>query len=87
MAKKKTFLKFFPIVAIGTSAGGLEAIMELLQNLPANTGMVFIYIQHMDPGFPSQLASILSRANKMKVQAVINGLKVEPASKKYIKAG
>lgn len=34
----------FPVVAIGASAGGLEAMMELLKYLPANTGMAFIMI-------------------------------------------
>jgi len=41
--KKKS--SYFPVVAIGASAGGLEAITELLKNLPANTGMSYIYIQ------------------------------------------
>ena len=37
----------FPVVAIGASAGGLEAMMELLSNLPPDTGMAFIYVQHL----------------------------------------
>jgi len=37
----------FPVVAIGASAGGLEAMMELLQHLPSDTGMAFIYVQHL----------------------------------------
>ena len=39
----------FPIVAIGASAGGLEAVKELLQNLAPDTGLGYVYIQHLDP--------------------------------------
>jgi chemotaxis response regulator CheB len=40
----------FPIVGIGASAGGLEAFRLLLGDLPADTGMAFVLIQHLDPG-------------------------------------
>ena len=53
----KTASKSFPIVAIGASAGGLEAISELLRNLPEDTGMAYIYIQHLAV---SMLLSIIS---------------------------
>lgn len=39
----------FPIVGIGASAGGFEAFQQLLANLPQNTGMAFVLIQHLDP--------------------------------------
>ncbi len=42
--KFKTEAKPFPIVAIGASAGGLAAVSELLENLPGDTGMAYIYI-------------------------------------------
>ncbi|HSN59775.1 MAG TPA: chemotaxis protein CheB, partial [Ferruginibacter sp.] len=58
----------FPVVAIGASAGGLEAVTQLLQNLPANTGMAFIYVQHLSPDHKSLLTSILSKVTAMKVQ-------------------
>jgi len=70
--------KPFPIVAIGASAGGLEAITELLQNLPIDTGMAYVYIQHMDPTHQSMLASILTRTTKMKVQEASEILAIEP---------
>jgi len=56
--------KSFPIVAIGASAGGLEAISVLLKNLPSNTGMAFIYVQHLSPDHKSFLTSILSKQNE-----------------------
>ena len=57
----------FPIVAIGASAGGLEAFTKLLRHLPPDTGMAFVLVQHLDPKHESILASLLSRATKMTV--------------------
>ena len=62
--------KSFPIVAIGASAGGLEAMSVLLKNLPADTGMAFIYVQHLSPDHKSFLTSILSKITKMQVQEI-----------------
>ena len=39
----------FVVVGIGASAGGLEALSELLANLPEKTGMAFVVVQHLDP--------------------------------------
>jgi two-component system CheB/CheR fusion protein len=55
------------LVIIGASAGGLEAVSELLKNLPANTGLSFIYVQHLSPDHESSLKQLLSRSTKMKV--------------------
>lgn len=62
--------KALQIVAIGASAGGLEAITELLQNITTKTGMVFIYIPHLSPDHKSMLTSLLSKVTIMKVQEV-----------------
>lgn len=70
--------KTFPIVGIGASAGGLEAISELLQNLSSNTGLAFIYIQHLDPDHESMLSSILSRETKMNVLEAAHLMPIEP---------
>jgi two-component system CheB/CheR fusion protein len=67
----------FPIVAIGASAGGLEAVSRLLKHLPPDTGMAFFYIQHLSPDRPSNLSMLLSKSTKMKVLEVRNGLKFE----------
>jgi len=75
--------KDFPIVAIGASAGGLQAVTELLKNLPANTGMAYIYVQHLDRDHPSKLAEILSRSTKMEVIEASHLLNIEP-DKVYI---
>jgi len=68
----------FPVVAIGASAGGLEAMMELLTTLPPDTGMAFIYVQHLSPDHKSMLTEILSKKTKMKVQEIDNMDKILP---------
>ncbi len=73
----------FPLVAIGASAGGLEAVSDLLKNLPVDTGMAFIYVQHLSPDHPSNLSLILAECTKMPVQEVKHLLRVEP-NKVYI---
>jgi two-component system, chemotaxis family, CheB/CheR fusion protein len=75
-SKKKS--KLFPIVAIGASAGGVEAITELVRNLPNDTGMAFVYIQHLDPSHKSLLTDILARVTKMKVQNAKQSMPVVP---------
>ena len=39
----------FPIVGIGSSAGGLEALEIFLKNIPPKCGMAFVIVQHLDP--------------------------------------
>src|SRR5687767_15779955 len=70
--------KNFPVVAIGASAGGVEAIKELFQHLPDNTGMSYIYIQHLDPNHESMLSSIIGRITKMPVQEAKDALHIKP---------
>src|SRR5579862_382164 len=68
----------FPIVGVGASAGGLEAFTHLLQNLPVDTGMAFVLVQHLDPAHESALTSLLTKATAMPVAEVKNGVKVAP---------
>ncbi|PYN44373.1 MAG: hypothetical protein DME00_25000 [Candidatus Rokuibacteriota bacterium] len=67
-----------PVVAIGASAGGLEAFSQLLRELPTDTGMAFVLIQHLDPKHESQLSEVLSRTTAMPVITVTDRLRVEP---------
>src|SRR3981081_4535592 len=64
-AKKKEAL--CPIVGVGGSAGGFEAAMELLRHLPAQNGMAFVIVQHLDPHHASRLADLLGRVTQMPV--------------------
>lgn len=68
----------FPVVAIGASAGGLEAITQLLQNLSPNTGMAYIYVQHLSPDHKSLLTPLLSKITEMKVQDIEDMEKIKP---------
>ncbi len=67
----------FPIAGIGASAGGLDAIKRLLENLPANTNLSFVIIQHLATGQESMLPEILSRFTKMPVVKVQSGTQIE----------
>lgn len=68
----------FPIVAVGASAGGLEAFTHLLKHLPADTGMGFVFVQHLSPWHSSLLVSILARSTTMPVTEVQQDTPVEP---------
>jgi len=67
-----------PIVAIGASAGGLEAFTELLHVLPVDTGMAFVLVQHLSPDYQSMLRTLMSKATSMPVSEVTEGVYVEP---------
>ena len=73
-----SFQKPFTIVGIGASAGGLEAVTDLIRHLPADTGMAFVFIQHLAPSHVSMLSSILAKSTTMPVLEVTNGMQVEP---------
>src|ERR1044071_8221791 len=68
----------FPIVAIGASAGGLEAMTQLLKHLPARTGMAFVLVQHLDPTHESALTALLSRLPEMPVSEAKHDQPVRP---------
>ena len=68
----------FAVVAIGASAGGLEAFRQLLEALPDDTGMAFVLLQHMVPTHESLLSAILTRSTKMPVREAAHNTKVEP---------
>jgi two-component system, chemotaxis family, CheB/CheR fusion protein len=76
-----------PIAGIGASAGGLDAIKRLLGNLPENTGISFVIVQHLATGQESMLPEILSRFTKMPVDKVQSGKKIEPNHVFVIPAG
>ena len=67
-----------PVVAIGASAGGMEAFTQLLQSLPNNTGMAYVFIQHLDPTHTSMLTEILARMTEIPVREIKTNLAVEP---------
>jgi len=66
------------IVGVGASAGGLEAVAELLGALPAVTGMAYIVVQHLDPKHESLLSEILAKKTAIPVSAAQSGQIVQP---------
>ncbi|MEA2701107.1 MAG: two-component system, chemotaxis family, CheB/CheR fusion protein [Myxococcales bacterium] len=68
----------FPIVGIGASAGGLDAFTQVLKLLPADSGMAFVLIQHLDPTHKSLLGESLRRATHMPVTQVEDGEHAQP---------
>ncbi len=68
----------FPIVGIGTSAGGLEALELFLRHVPKWSGMAFVVIQHLSPNHVGNLPELLQRATPMKVQQVDEAVRVKP---------
>ncbi|WP_414469205.1 CheR family methyltransferase [Methanobacterium sp. ACI-7] len=68
----------FPIVGIGSSAGGLEALEKLFSNMPSDTGMGFVLIQHLDPSHESTLADLIARYTDMEVFVIKDEMPVQP---------
>jgi two-component system, chemotaxis family, CheB/CheR fusion protein len=75
---KKKEVRRLTVVAIGASAGGLEAVTQLFKGLPENTGLCFIYIQHLDPTHESNLETLMARTTKMPVVEAKEKLKIKP---------
>ncbi|MDA8519896.1 CheR family methyltransferase [Acidovorax sp. NCPPB 4044] len=68
----------FPVVGIGASAGGLQAVVRLLESLPAEPGMAFVVVLHLAPGNPSTADSILQRSTRMPVCQVVSDMSIQP---------
>src|SRR2546423_3099807 len=69
----------FPIVGIGASAGGLEALQAMVRRLRPDN-MAYIVVQHLSPVHESLLAELLGRASELPVLTVTDGQKAEPGS-------
>lgn len=67
----------FPIVGIGASAGGLETFEQFFHACPADSGMAFVLVQHLNPNVESWLAKILQRSTTMPVITALDQLAVE----------
>ena len=67
-----------PIVGIGASAGGVEALEQFFKAVPADNGMAFVVVTHLSPSHESMLAEILGRATRMPVFYARDGELVQP---------
>ena len=68
----------FMVVAIGASAGGLEACSKLLSTLSPDSGMAYIVVQHLDPVHESLLADLLAGHTALSVRQATDGMAIEP---------
>jgi chemotaxis methyl-accepting protein methylase len=68
----------FPVVGIGASAGGLDALTAFLRHQQDKTGLAFVVVQHLDPTHKGMLVELLARVTPMKVLQVKDRAKVEP---------
>jgi len=73
----------FPIVGIGASAGGLEALEQFLSNVSADSGMAYVVVQHLDPTHKGMLPELLQRITKLEVLQVKDNMVVNP-NKVYV---
>ncbi|HVL75423.1 MAG TPA: CheR family methyltransferase, partial [Noviherbaspirillum sp.] len=67
-----------PVVGLGASAGGLEALAQLLQGLPSSPGMAFVVVLHLSPRHESAAAEVLQRSTAMPVAMVSRTTAIEP---------
>ena len=68
----------FPVVGIGCSAGGLDALESFFFHVPADSGMCFVVVQHLTPNQPSALPELLQRTTRMVVVEAGEGMKTKP---------
>ncbi|MEJ2658868.1 MAG: chemotaxis protein CheB, partial [Desulfobacterales bacterium] len=68
----------FPIVCLGASAGGLEALETFFSNMPSDSGMGFVIIQHLSPTHKSMMRSLLAKDTQMNISEIKDGMRVEP---------
>ncbi len=68
----------FPIVGIGASAGGIEAMSKFFSHMPPINGMSFVVIQHLEPAYKSLLVELLQQVTSMKIYQADNRMKVKP---------
>ena len=70
-------MNYFPIVCVGGSAGGLDAYIRLLQNLPANLGVAIVIVNHITE-MPTMLHEVLPRFTSMPVELITENLLIKP---------
>jgi two-component system CheB/CheR fusion protein len=68
----------FPVVAIGASAGGLEALEQFISRVPPGSGMAYVIVQHLDPTHKGIMSELLQRCTVMKVSQIKDRTRVQP---------
>ncbi len=65
------------IVGLGASAGGLGPLEQFLGNVPSDSGLAYLVVQHMDPNHKTLLAELLQRITAMPVHEAVDGRRIE----------
>ncbi len=68
------------IVGIGASAGGLDALERFLASVPADSGLAYVVVQHLDPTHKAMLTELLQRVTAMPVREALASMRVEPGA-------
>ncbi|HTI92191.1 MAG TPA: chemotaxis protein CheB [Puia sp.] len=68
----------FPVVGVGASAGGLDAFKRLIKEIPVNSGMAIVLVQHLEPTHESILTDLLQKSSPIPVQEISNNVLIEP---------
>ncbi|MDQ1271225.1 MAG: two-component system, chemotaxis family, CheB/CheR fusion protein [Thermodesulfobacteriota bacterium] len=76
--ERKSALKSFPVVGLGASAGGLEALKAFFTKVPPTSGMAFIVLVHMTPNQPSLMPALLQKTTSIPVSAAKDEEPLEP---------
>ena len=66
------------IIAVGASAGGLEALKAFFENVPEETPSAYVVIQHLSPDYKSMMGELLKRSTKLSIVEVTNAMQVKP---------
>ncbi|MFW6312615.1 MAG: chemotaxis protein CheB [Spirochaetota bacterium] len=70
--------RWFPVVGIGASAGGLEALTSFFGAVAPDSGMAYVIVMHLDPEHESNIASLLSNASSISIEQATDGVRVVP---------
>ncbi|TDY23128.1 two-component system CheB/CheR fusion protein [Paraburkholderia sp. BL6665CI2N2] len=70
----------FPVVGIGASAGGIQALLRLFEQMPADSGMAFVIVLHLSPKYESRADQVLQRVTSMPVMQVREPTHIEKNS-------
>ncbi|HBN79558.1 MAG TPA: chemotaxis protein CheR [Planctomycetaceae bacterium] len=74
----RTLRQEFPIVGVGASAGGLEALEAFFDHMSLDSGLAFVVVQHLSPDFKSVMDELLARHTKIRIHRVTDEMQVEP---------
>ncbi len=76
--RRPEVIRPLPIVGLGASAGGLEALEKFFAQVPPDCGIAFVVVTHLHPGHVSLLPELLGKCTRMRVKTAANGMAVEP---------